>query len=234
MDAGGPRTAAAEQGHAAAHSCGSLRGHACGGGADPQYQRQTAGATVDAPTDARRVGHARRLVPTPAHAAKVHKPAWASTQKRGQLPMRWSSESGKKTCSQVDASTEAGFMHSYVVGHIGPDPSQPSILRNGDRGRRESSRQVTTPYRCHVVAEYSPEYFRDFDPGGGRSVTTTRRSLSLPFQGLSCPSLGHWSCLATRREERRRARVFAVGRLSSYRSEYVQTGILPRFWPRPR
>ena len=142
MDAGGPRTAAAEQGHAAAHSCGSLRGHACGGGADPQYQRQTAGATVDAPTAARRVGHARRLVPTPAHAAKVHKPAWASTQKRGQLPMRWSSESGKKTCSQVDASTEAGFMHSYVVGHIGLDPSQPSILRNGDRGRRESSRQV--------------------------------------------------------------------------------------------
>ena len=140
MDAGGPRTAAAEQGHAAAHSCGSLRGHACGGGADPQYQRQTAGATVDAPTAARRVAHARRLVPTPAHAAKVHKPAWASTQKRGQLPMRWSSESGKKTCSQVDASTEAGFMHSYVVGHIGPDPSQPSILRNGDRGRRESSR----------------------------------------------------------------------------------------------
>ena len=61
--------------------------------------------------------------------------------------MRWSSESGKKTCSQVDASTEAGFMHSYVVGHIGLDPSQPSILRNGDRGRRESSRQVTTPYR---------------------------------------------------------------------------------------
>ena len=56
--------------------------------------------------------------------------------------MRWSSESGKKTCSQVDASTEAGFMHSYVVGHIGLDPSQPSILRNGDRGRRESSRQV--------------------------------------------------------------------------------------------
>ena len=144
VDAGGPRTAAAEQGHAAAHSCGSLRGHACGGGADPQYQRQTAGATVDAPTAARRVGHARRLVPTPAHAAKVHKPAWASTQKRGQLPMRWSSESGKKTCSQVDASTEAGFMHSYVVGHIGLDPSQPSILRNGDRGRRESSRQVTT------------------------------------------------------------------------------------------
>ena len=142
MDAGGPRTAAAEQGHAAAHSCGSLRGHACGGGADPQYQRQTAGATVEAPTAARRVGHARRLVPTPAHAAKVHKPAWASTQKRGQLPMRWSSESGKKTCSQVDASTEAGFMHSYVVGHIGLDPSQPSILRNGDRGRRESSRQV--------------------------------------------------------------------------------------------
>ena len=38
--------------------------------------------------------------------------------------------------------TEAGFMHSYVVGHIGLDPSQPSILRNGDRGRRESSRQV--------------------------------------------------------------------------------------------
>ena len=150
MDAGGPRTAAAEQGHAAAHSCGSLRGHACGGGADPQYQRQTAGATVDAPTAARRVGHARRLVPTPAHAAKVHKPAWASTQKRGQLPMRWSSESGKKTCSQVDASTEAGFMHSYVVGHIGLDPSQPSILRNGDRGRRESSRQVTTPYRSHA------------------------------------------------------------------------------------
>ena len=147
VDAGGPRTAAPEQGHAAAHSCGSLRGHACGGGADPQYQRQTAGATVDAPTAARRVGHARRLVPTPAHAAKVHKPAWASTQKRGQLPMRWSRESGKKTCSQVDASTEAGFMHSYVVGHIGPDPSQPSILRNGDRGRRESSRQVTTPYR---------------------------------------------------------------------------------------
>ena len=142
VDAGGPRTAAAEQGHAAAHSCGSLRGHACGGGADPQYQRQTAGATVDAPTAARRVAHARRLVPTPAHAAKVHKPAWASTQKRGQLPMRWSSESGKKTCSQVDASTEAGFMHSYVVGHIGLDPSQPSILRNGDRGRRESSRQV--------------------------------------------------------------------------------------------
>ena len=155
MDAGGPRTAAAEQGHAAAHSCGSLRGHACGGGADPQYQRQTAGATVDAPTAARRVGHARRLVPTPAHAAKVHKPAWASTQKRGQLPMRWSSESGKKTCSQVDASTEAGFMHSYVVGHIGLDPSQPSILRNGDRGRRESSRQVTTPYRCHAAGRFT-------------------------------------------------------------------------------
>ena len=155
VDAGGPRTAAAEQGHAAAHSCGSLRGHACGGGADPQYQRQTAGATVDAPTAARRVGHARRLVPTPAHAAKVHKPAWASTQKRGQLPMRWSSESGKKTCSQVDASTEAGFMHSYVVGHIGLDPSQPSILRNGDRGRRESSRQVKTPYRCHAAGRFT-------------------------------------------------------------------------------
>ena len=155
VDAGGPRTAAAEQGHAAAHSCGSLRGHACGGGADPQYQRQTAGATVDAPTAARRVGHARRLVPTPAHAAKVHKPAWASTQKRGQLPMRWSSESGKKTCSQVDASTEAGFMHSYVVGHIGLDPSQPSILRNGDRGRRESSRQVTTPYRCSAAGRFT-------------------------------------------------------------------------------
>ena len=155
MDAGGPRTAAAEQGHAAAHSCGSLRGHACGGGADPQYQRQTAGATVDAPTAARRVGHARRLVPTPAHAAKVHKPACASTQKRGQLPMRWSSESGKETCSQVDASTEAGFMHSYVVGHIGLDPSQPSILRNGDRGRRESSRQVTTPYRCSAAGRFT-------------------------------------------------------------------------------
>ena len=157
MDAGGPRTAAAEQGHAAAHSCGSLRGHACGGGADPQYQRQTAGATVDAPTAARRVAHARRLVPTPAHAAKVHKPAWASTQKRGQLPMRWSSESGKKTCSQVDASTEAGFMHSYVVGHIGPDPSQPSILRNGDRGRRESSRQV--PVRLIRLIGAQPQVF---------------------------------------------------------------------------
>ena len=157
MDAGGPRTAAAEQGHAAAHSCGSLRGHACGGGADPQYQRQTAGATVDAPTAARRVGHARRLVPTPAHAAKVHKPAWASTQKRGQLPMRWSSESGKKTCSQVDASTEAGFMHSYVVGHIGLDPSQPSILRNGDRGRRESSRQV--PVRLFGLSVLSRRFF---------------------------------------------------------------------------
>ena len=157
VDAGGPRTAAAEQGHAAAHSCGSLRGHACGGGADPQYQRQTAGATVDAPTAARRVGHARRLVPTPAHAAKVHKPAWASTQKRGQLPMRWSSESGKKTCSQVDASTEAGFMHSYVVGHIGLDPSQPSILRNGDRGRRESSRQV--PVRLFGLSVLSRRFF---------------------------------------------------------------------------
>ena len=157
MDAGGPRTAAAEQGHAAAHSCGSLRGHACGGGADPQYQRQTAGATVDAPTAARRVAHARRLVPTPAHAAKVHKPAWASTQKRGQLPMRWSSESGKKTCSQVDASTEAGFMHSYVVGHIGLDPSQPSILRNGDRGRRESSRQV--PVRLFGLSVLSRRFF---------------------------------------------------------------------------
>ena len=157
VDAGGPRTAAAEQGHAAAHSCGSLRGHACGGGADPQYQRQTADATVDAPTAARRVGHARRLVPTPAHAAKVHKPAWASTQKRGQLPMRWSSESGKKTCSQVDASTEAGFMHSYVVGHIGLDPSQPSILRNGDRGRRESSRQV--PVRHIRLIGAQPQVF---------------------------------------------------------------------------
>ena len=187
MDAGGPRTAAAEQGHAAAHSCGSLRGHACGGGADPQYQRQTAGATVDAPTAARRVAHARRLVPTPAHAAKVHKPAWASTQKRGQLPMRWSSESGKKTCSQVDASTEAGFMHSYVVGHIGPDPSQPSILRNGDRGRRESSRQVTTPYRCHVVAEYSPEYFRDFDPGGGPICDDDPTISFPPFPGPLLP-----------------------------------------------
>ena len=161
MDAGGPRTAAAEQGHAAAHSCGSLRGHACGGGADPQYQRQTAGATVDAPTAARRVAHARRLVPTPAHAAKVHKPAWASTQKRGQLPMRWSSESGKKTCSQVDASTEAGFMHSYVVGHIGPDPSQPSILRNGDRGRRESSRQVPVRLLRLIGAQRGAIYHRE-------------------------------------------------------------------------
>ena len=116
-----------------------------------------AGATVDAPTAARRVGHARRLVPTPAHAAKVHKPAWASTQKRGQLPMRWSSESGKKTCSQVDASTEAGFMHSYVVGHIGLDPSQPSILRNGDRGRRESSRQV--PVRLFGLSVLSRRFF---------------------------------------------------------------------------
>ena len=160
VDAGGPRTAAAEQGHAAAHSCGSLRGHACGGGADPQYQRQTAGATVDAPTAARRVGHARRLVPTPAHAAKVHKPAWASTQKRGQLPMRWSSESGKKTCSQVDASTEAGFMHSYVVGHIGLDPSQPSILRNGDRGRRESSRQVPVRHIRLIGAQPQVFYYR--------------------------------------------------------------------------
>ena len=161
MDAGGPRTVAAEQGHAAAHSCGSLRGHACRGGADPQNQRQTAGATVDAPTDARRVWHARQLAPTPAHAAKVHKPAWASTQKRGQLPMRWSSESGKKTCSQVDASTEAGFMHSYVVGHIGPDPSQPSILRNGDRGRRESSRQVPVRLFGLSVLSRGAIYHRD-------------------------------------------------------------------------
>ena len=66
-----------------------------------------------------------------------------------------SSDSGKKTCSQVDVSTEAGFMHSYVVGHIGLDPSQPSILRNGDRGRRESSRQVTTPYRCSAAGRFT-------------------------------------------------------------------------------
>lgn len=71
--------------------------------------------------------------------------------------MRWSSESGKKTCSQVDASTEAGFMHSYVVGHIGLDPSQPSILRNGDRGRRESSRQV--PVRLFGLSVLSRRFF---------------------------------------------------------------------------
>ena len=78
--------------------------------------------------------------------------------------MRWSSESGKKTCSQVDASTEAGFMHSYVVGHIGLDPSQPSILRNGDRGRRESSRQVPVRLFGLSVLSRGAIYHREHDP----------------------------------------------------------------------